>query len=59
MYRKIADAPNFYTGKIEPVNGVQRISDNAFIPLDPLNSDYQDYLRWVGAGNQPQEAAKQ
>jgi hypothetical protein len=34
-------------------NGVFCISDNAFIPFDPANTDYQAYLAWVDAGNQP------
>jgi hypothetical protein len=32
---------------------VQRLSDNAFIPFDPANTDYQEFLRWCEAGNEP------
>ena len=35
---------------------IQRISDFAFIPTDPANTDYQAYLKWVAEGNQPEEA---
>lgn len=39
--------------KLTNYNSVQRLSDNAFIPFDPANSDYQEYLRWCEQGNQP------
>ena len=35
---------------------VLRLSDNATIPFDPDNTDYQAYLKWVEAGNTPEPA---
>ena len=39
-----------------PSTIVLRISDSAFIPFDPANTDYQEYLEWVSEGNTPEAA---
>ena len=35
---------------------IQRDEDGAFIPADPDNIDYQEYLAWYEEGNEPKSA---
>jgi len=35
---------------------VIRLADNAFVPADGGNRDYQEYLKWLDAGNTPEPA---
>jgi hypothetical protein len=53
MYKLIQDK---ITGEVKVVH---RISDNAFIPFDPDNTDYQQYLKWLEEGNTPLPAGEE
>ena len=51
MYKLLKDV---FSGNT--VNCVKRLSDKAFIPFDPANTDYQEYLKWLAEGNTPEPA---
>jgi hypothetical protein len=48
MYKKIKTFDGTIVDKL-----IRRLSDNAFIPFDPANNDYQAYLQWLAEGNTP------
>jgi hypothetical protein len=50
MYKKVTDIDGS-TDKM-----VLRKADNAYIPADNANTDYQEYLEWLAEGNTPEEA---
>jgi len=54
MYKQINDPMTS-----QPAQCIKRLSDNAFIPFDPANTDYQEYLKWLAEGNTPEPAEEQ
>jgi hypothetical protein len=50
MYKQIA-----FKGVVKD-NMIQRLSDNAFIPFDPANTDYAEFKKAVTAGAELQDA---
>ena len=47
MYKLIKNKLN------NEITVVKRLSDNAYIPFDLANTDYQEYLKWLEEGNTP------
>jgi hypothetical protein len=43
---------NVYTQQVNP-NVILRLPDQANIPNDPDNTDWQQYQVWLSEGNQP------
>ena len=42
--------------KLTKSTTIERLSDGAWIPPDPVNLDYQKYQDWLKKGNTPQAA---
>ena len=39
--------------KLTNGNSVIRINDFVYVPFDPANTDYAEYLKWLAEGNEP------
>jgi hypothetical protein len=55
MYKKQTLQLMLDNSLVEP-KSIIRLADNATIPFDPANTDYQKYLAWVAEGNTPEPA---
>ena len=55
MYKLLKD-PN--TGETSTTT-LLRVADMTYIPFDPANTDYQQYLKWLEEGNTPLPADEQ
>ena len=56
MTYKLTKFTNSITGVTTECDTIIRKSDNAAIPKDEGNTDYQDYLAWVADGNTAEAA---
>ena len=50
MFKQIKDM----SGGVADI--VERLSDNAFIPFDPANTDAKEFALWLQEGNKPEPA---
>ena len=51
MTYKLLNDTDSITGETKEANVIIRLSDNASIPKDEANRDYQEYLKWLSEGN--------
>jgi len=55
-YKFLPDVTDLITGNSIKNSCILRKEDNAFIPKDEANNDYQEYLEWVAEGNTAEAA---
>ena len=55
-YKFLPNITDLITGNSIENGCILRKEDNAFIPKDEENTDYQDYLAWVAEGNTAEAA---
>ncbi len=53
-YKSLGNEPKELGGK--PSDYILRKEDGAFIPISEDNRDYQEYLKWIAAGNKIEDA---
>ena len=46
----------FPDGSTNQTTIIKRKTDNVFIPVNEANTDYQEYLEWLDAGNTAEAA---
>jgi hypothetical protein len=56
MYQLQTEYKHLITDQVVTPQYIKRLSDNAFIPFDDANTDYQEYLKWLAEGNTPEPA---
>ena len=56
MTYKLLNDTDSITGETKEANVIIRLSDNASIPKDEANTDYQEYLAWAAEGNTAEAA---
>ena len=56
-YKKIPDYDDSGNKIGDCTDQILRKEDNAIIPFDEGNRDYQEYKSWLAEGNTPQESA--
>ncbi len=55
-YKLLANCTHPITGNSVESTCILRKEDNAYIPKDEGNKDYQEYLEWVAEGNTAEAA---
>ena len=55
-YKFLPNITDLITGNSIENSCILRKEDNAFIPKDEANNDYQEYLAWVAEGNTAEAA---
>ena len=56
MYQLLAEYHHPITGDAVVPQSVKRLSDNAFIPFDPANTDSQQFKKDIAEGKTLQDA---
>ena len=55
-YKLLANSTHPVTGANTESTCILRKEDNAYIPKDETNTDYQEFLKWKADGGVPEEA---